>query len=91
MARLQRAVVLYAHEIEFNLTIDEVVEIVVKTGLLTVQEVSVAVLPRSRYLISLPTNLSTTTFIEAIPDEVWRMGYTFSQWSPLVDGAIKIP
>ncbi|KAF3331555.1 hypothetical protein FCM35_KLT02961 [Carex littledalei] len=91
MVRLQRAVVLYAPEIEIDLTIDEVAECAAKTGLVKMEDISVAVLTRSRYLISLPTTITPAAFIRAIPDEVWSLGYSFSQWSPLVDAAVKIP
>lgn len=60
IARLQRAVVLYAPEIEVDLTIEEVAACAVKIGIVRQEDISVAVLTRSRYLISLPENLPPT-------------------------------
>lgn len=45
----------------------------------------------SRFLMYLPASLTLTTFIPAIPALIWAIGYTFQQWSPLLDAQIDIP
>lgn len=85
MERLRRGVVLYAPDIEVDLTIEEVAEYAAMTGLTSVHEVSIGILTKSRYLIHLPPNVEPLQFIKAIPMSVWDKGYSFWQWSPAMD------
>lgn len=91
VAKLSNAVVLYAPDIEFDLCIDKVAEYAAMTKLVGVKDVSVGILTRSRYLIHLPKEVQLAKFIKALPDEVWELGFSFSQWSPASDTRVNIP
>lgn len=89
--RLKIAVVLYAPDIEVDLSMDQIAEYAAMTGLTTVQDVSIGILTRSRYLIHLPPDIEPIRIIKAIPDSVWDKGYSFWQWSPAMDSTICNP
>lgn len=90
VSRLKEVVVLYAPEIEFDLSIDQVAQYAAMTGLTTAKEVTIGIMTKSRYLIQLPPGISPDAFIRAIPSQVWELGYSFYQWSPADDAAINI-
>lgn len=81
IVRLENAVVLYAPDIEVDLTIDQVAEYAAMSGLVDLKDVSIGILNGSRYLIHLPHDIQPSRFISAIPDKVWELGFSFSQWS----------
>lgn len=88
---LQGAVVVCTKNVDFEVTIDEVARYATQTKLVHKNEVSIGALSNSRFLILLPTGLSPEIFIEAIPKNLWHIGFAFSIWSPLDEASINVP
>lgn len=82
---------LYAPDIEVDLTIDKVAEYLAMTDLVGIQDVSVGILTRYLYVIHLPPHIQPVRFIKAMIDKVWELCYFFSQWSPASDARLCIP
>lgn len=74
-----------------GLEVAKIAELIASSGLVKIEELSIASLTRGRLLVHLPTGLAPDSIIRAIPAEAWDMGLDFQQWSPLHDAAINIP
>ncbi|KAF3332750.1 hypothetical protein FCM35_KLT02327 [Carex littledalei] len=89
MAKLERAVVFHSTDVE--VTCEEVATYATRTNLVTLEEIQVAAMARARHLIVLPIGLTPETFIKAIPEYLWNMGYTFEPWCPVGDAPVRVP
>ncbi|KAF3323112.1 hypothetical protein FCM35_KLT13101 [Carex littledalei] len=89
--RLSHAVVLSCHDRSSQLTVLQVIEMAVGTGLLREEELRVAELSGDRLLLHLPKGLAIETFVRAVPRSIWDRGYTFQQWSLLDEAEVTMP
>lgn len=93
MDRLNSAVVVHTSElaINFELSVDKIVEWVGKANLIPENEIVIAALTKGRFLIILSEGLAPEVLIEAIPYKVWDEGISFQRWDPLEDRETVVP
>lgn len=90
--KLQRhAVVMNAGSYQWDLSCDNVRDYAVRSKLVSRDEIEVASLAGSRYLITLPVGVDPDTSINAMPVKVWEEGLNFQPWSPHEGASISIP
>lgn len=88
---LSRAVVVHNLGFQGDLSVENIADYSVKTGLVTKDDIQVSILPGPKYLIRLPSSVSVEAFIKATPYEAWDKGLSFQQWTPMEDVATVIP
>lgn len=89
MIKLERGVILNSATQE--ITPNEATSLVVKSNLVSADEISIAGLSTHACLIILPAGLSPDTFIKSTPTQQWEMGFSYQQWSPYLAASICIP
>ncbi|KAF3331481.1 Major cell-surface adhesin PAc [Carex littledalei] len=89
LTKLERAVVFHSTEVEVSC--EEVATYATRTNLVKEEELQVSALARARHLIILPIGLTPETFIKAIPEYLWNMGYSFEPWCPVGDAPVRVP
>lgn len=89
--RLKNAVVMTWVGDDLSFEPDTVASYTARTGLVSKEEIMVAILGKGRYLIHLPAGLSPDTFIKATPPDLWDYGLSFASWTPWLDAELKVP
>lgn len=91
LTKLERAVIMFNPNLDNALTIEQVAHYAVQSNLVKADEISIGVMSRSRYVIMLPNGIAPSTFIRAIPLDIWREGFSFYQWSSADDARLAMP
>lgn len=89
--RLNNGVVFDTHGLELGFKPMDVAKFAVRTQLVEVADISIAILDRDRFLIILPPGVASETFIHATCPALWDAGFSFQPWSPLDGARLVIP
>lgn len=85
--RLRKAVILKGDQVGAN----DLIQMVVDTGLVREEKLRVARLSGGRVLVHLPNGLQVDTLITALPLESWEKGYDAQPWSEIRDAEVVLP
>lgn len=91
LARLQNAVIVYTEGQEPPVSEEQIVDMAVDTKLVEPSDISVGALPNERFLLHLPAGVAVETFIKKTSPQLWDMGISFQQWTPIEDASVNIP
>lgn len=89
--RLQNAVIVYTEGQEPPVTVEQIVDMAVETKLVEPCDIAVGALSKERFLLHLPVGVAVETFIRRTSPQLWDMGISFQQWTPIEDASINIP